>query len=201
MTVVILPKSSQHSSEFPIVCLTLDGWIQSSAMIKQQDVRWCGFRWSIPLLFDYVWNWVLIGLSRLLHAHIAYEIDIAKIIAAFIRISHFFHDLICLNSVACHVETTRCTMMRISLIDSAINWQCLEFVYWYRYLDFFMLVFAYEIDIAKIIAASFRISSCLHDLILSNSIARRVQTTRCTMVRFSLIVSDINWLCFKCLCW
>ena len=47
---------------------------------------------------------VLIGLSRLLHAYIAYETDIAKIIAAFIRISHFLNDLICLNSIACHVQ-------------------------------------------------------------------------------------------------
>ena len=31
---------------------------------------------------------VLIGLSPLLHAHIAYEIDTAKIAAAFIRISY-----------------------------------------------------------------------------------------------------------------
>ena len=30
-------------------------------------------------------NDVLIGLSQLLHAHIAYEIDTAKIIAAFFR--------------------------------------------------------------------------------------------------------------------
>ena len=32
------------------------GWIQSSAMFKQQDARWCGFQWLIPLSFDYVWN-------------------------------------------------------------------------------------------------------------------------------------------------
>ena len=32
---------------------------QSSAMIKQQDIRWCGFRWSIPLSIDYVWNAVI----------------------------------------------------------------------------------------------------------------------------------------------
>ena len=29
--------------------------IQSSAMFKQQDIRWCGFRWSIPLSIGYVW--------------------------------------------------------------------------------------------------------------------------------------------------
>ena len=30
--------------------------IQSPALSKQQDARWCGFRWSIPLSIDYVWN-------------------------------------------------------------------------------------------------------------------------------------------------
>ena len=30
--------------------------IKSSAMYKQQDIRWCGFRWSIPLSIGYVWN-------------------------------------------------------------------------------------------------------------------------------------------------
>ena len=64
---------------------------------------------------------VLIGLSRLLHAHIAYETDTDKIIAAFFRISYCLHDLIRLNAMVCHVQTTRCTMMWISMIDSAIN--------------------------------------------------------------------------------
>ena len=52
----ILTKSSQHFSEFPIVYMNWYGWIQSSAMIKQQDVRWCGFRWSIAISIDYVWS-------------------------------------------------------------------------------------------------------------------------------------------------
>ena len=40
---------------------------------------------------------VLIWISRLLHAHIAYEVDTAKIIAAFFRISYCLLDLIRLN--------------------------------------------------------------------------------------------------------
>ena len=52
---------------------------------------------------------VLIELSRLLHAHIAYETDTAKIIAEFCRISCSVHELIRLNSGACHFQTTRCT--------------------------------------------------------------------------------------------
>ena len=175
--------------------------IQSSAVSKQQDARWCGFCWSIPLLIDYVWStvidtaistpsclyciWnrhrqnhrsilpnflffasfdtlefnrlpcsnnkmyddavfaarfrfqltmfgigVLIGLSRLPHAHIAYEIDTAKIIAAFSRIFYCLLDLILLNSIVYHVQTRRCTVMRFSLVDFIINWLCLEFEYW-----------------------------------------------------------------------
>ena len=54
--VIDTDKSSQHSSEFLIVCLIWYARIQSCAMFKQQDIRWCSFRWSIPLTFDYVWN-------------------------------------------------------------------------------------------------------------------------------------------------
>ena len=57
---------------------------------------------------------LLIPPSRLLPAHIAYEIDNAKMIAAFIPISYCLHDLIRLNSIVCHVQTTKCTMMRCS---------------------------------------------------------------------------------------
>ena len=73
---LIPPKSLQHSAEFPIVCMIWYGWIHSSAMFKQQDVRWCGFRWSIPISIDYVWNVYVDRLSLLLDTHIAYEIPI-----------------------------------------------------------------------------------------------------------------------------
>ena len=63
---------------------------------------------------------VLIGLSRLLDTHIAYEIDTSKITAAIFRISYRLHDLIRLTLIVCHVQTTKCTMMRFSQIDSAI---------------------------------------------------------------------------------
>ena len=82
---------------------------------------------------------VLIWLSRFLHVHIAYERDTDKIIAAFFRISYCLLDLIRLNSIDCHDQTTRYTMMQYSRIDCAIIWLCLEFVYWYGYLDFLIL--------------------------------------------------------------
>ena len=105
--------------------------IQLPAVYKQRDVRWCGFRWSIPLSIDNFAIPVLIGLSRLLHAHIAYKIDTSKIIAAFFRISYRLHDLIRLNSIVCHAQTTRYTMMRFTLIDFDINWLWLS-VYIHR---------------------------------------------------------------------
>ena len=51
-----MQKSSQHSSEFRIVSMIWYAWIQSSAMIKQQDVRWCVFRRSLPLSIEHIWN-------------------------------------------------------------------------------------------------------------------------------------------------
>ena len=82
----------------------------------------------------------LLWLSRLLHARIAYEIDTVKIIAEFLRISYCLLDLIRLNSIVCHDQTTRYLMMQFSLIDSAIIWLCLEWTYWYGYLDSLILI-------------------------------------------------------------
>ena len=75
---------------------------------------------------------ILIWLSRLLHAHIAYEVDTSNIIETFFRISYCLHDLIWLNSIVCHVQTTRCTMIWFSTIDSDINWLCLKCAYWFH---------------------------------------------------------------------
>ena len=114
--------------------------IQLPAKFKQPDVRWCGFCRSIPLSMSYVWNWSIDRLSRLLHAHIAYEIDTSKIIAAFGRISYCLHDWIRLNSIVCHVQKTRWRMMWFSMIDSAINWLYLKCAYWYGYQDSLILI-------------------------------------------------------------
>ena len=103
--------------------------IQLPAVSKQRDVPWCGFRRSIPLSIDYVWNTSIDRLSRLLHADIAYEIDNAKIIAAFLpTFLLFLHDLIRLNSILRHVQPTKFTMMWFSMIDSDINLLCLKCV-------------------------------------------------------------------------
>ena len=73
-------------------------------------------------------NLLLTGLSWHIHDHNSYEIDTAKFIAAFCRISYCLYDLIRLNSIDCHVQTTRFTMMQFSLTASDINWLCLNFV-------------------------------------------------------------------------
>ena len=72
-------------------------------------------------------NRVLIGISQLLHADIAYEIDTAKKIAACCPISYCLHDLVRLNSINCRVQTTRRMMVLFPLFDSVIH--CI----WNRY--------------------------------------------------------------------
>ena len=121
--------------------------IQLPAVFKQQDVRWCGFRW-----LDSAINWLCLEIECW-QGYVDYSCSYCiwnryrQIVAAFSRIfiSYCLHDLIRLNSIVCHVQTTRCTMMRFSLINSAINWLCLEFTYWKGYLDTFMLP-AYQFD-------------------------------------------------------
>ena len=101
--------------------------IQSPAVFKQRDVRWCGFRWSIPLWIGYVWNSCIDRLFRLLHDHIAYETDTDKIIAEFPIVYMIWR----LHSIVCNVQTTRCTMMWFSMIDYDVNWLFLKCAYWF----------------------------------------------------------------------
>ena len=100
---------------------------------------------------------VLIGLSRILHVHIAYEINTSKITAAFFRISYYLHDLIRLNSFICHVQTKK--MYDVSVCADRYRYQLTMFRI--RVLiGLSRLAYAhiaYEIDTAKIIAAFFRI--------------------------------------------
>ena len=86
------------------------------------------------------WNSSIDGASRLLHADIAYEFDTAEIITSFFRISYWLHDLMRMNSIACHVSTTKCTMMRFTPADSDINWQYLQCLYWQGCLDLMILM-------------------------------------------------------------
>ena len=85
--------------------------IQSRAVSKRQEGRWCSFCWSIP------YQLTMFGFR--------------VFIALLCRISHCLQNLIWLNSIVCHVQTTRCTMIWISMIDSDINWLCLKRVFWH----------------------------------------------------------------------
>ena len=98
---------------------------QLTAVSKQQDARWYGFadRFRYQLTIFKIRE--VIGLSRLVHANIAYKIVTTKIIAAFCRISYCMHDLIRMNSIVCHLKRARCLMVWFSMIDSDIN--CLTF--------------------------------------------------------------------------
>ena len=135
---------------------------------------------------------VFIWLSRHIHSCIAYEIDTSKIIATFIRICYCLHNLIRLNSIVCHIQTTRCTI----LLVFADRFRYLLTMFGIRVLIGLSRLLhahiAYEIDTAKIIAAFSRISYCLLDFIRLNSIICHVQTTRCTMMRVSLFDCIIN---------
>ena len=95
--------------------------IQLPAVSKERDVLDAVFADRFHCQLNMFGIRVLIVLSLHLHAHIAYEIDTAKIIAAFCRISYCLYDLIRMNSIVSHVQTTRCTMMWFLMIDSDIN--------------------------------------------------------------------------------
>ena len=83
---------------------------------------------------------VLIWLSWLFHAHIAYITDSAKIMAPFCRISYCLHDFIRLNSIVGYFQTTRCTIIWFSMIDSDMNWLCLKCVFSRGYFDSLILI-------------------------------------------------------------
>ena len=134
-----MTKWLQHSSEFPIVWLLWYARIQSSAMFKQQDIRWCGFRWSIPLSIGYVRNSDIDMAILTPSCSFCIYNRGAEIIAAFCRIAYCLRHVIRLNSVVGYVQTRRCTMIWFSMIDSDINWLCLRCVYSWGSLDSLIL--------------------------------------------------------------
>ena len=178
----ILPKSAQHSAEFPIVCMIIYGWIQSTAESKRQDVRWCSFRWSIPLSIDYVWESSMESVISI--PSCSYSIwnrycqNHCRILPDFLLFV-WFHA----------VEFNRLPCSNDNVYENVV------FADRFRYpLTMFRnraLIgvsrllhdhIAYEIHTSKIIAAFCRISYCLYDIMRLNSIACRVQMTRCTMM-------------------
>ena len=123
--------------------------IQSSAVFKQQDVRWCGFRWSIPLSIDYVRNSIIVRAISTTSCSYAYEIDTAKIVAAFCRISYCLHDFengwISSSSMFKQQDIRRCDfrwsipisidyVWRGELIDRAISTSWYSYCIWNSYI-------------------------------------------------------------------
>ena len=85
--------------------------IQSPTMSKQQDVRWCSFRWSIPLSIDNVWDsyidrvistpsWSYCIWNRWCENH-------RRILLNFVLFK--WYDTV--ELIDCHVQTTRFTMI------------------------------------------------------------------------------------------
>ena len=117
------------------VLIGLSGLLQLSAVSKQRDLRLWGFRWSIPLSIDYVWN---LSIDRAIATPSSsycvwnrYCQDHRSILPNFLMIAWF--DTLELYRLPC--STTRSTMMRFTLIDSDINWLCLKCLYWLGSLD------------------------------------------------------------------
>ena len=166
-------------------------------MFKQQDIRWCGFRWSIPLSIDYVWNsGVDMAISILSCSYCIcnrYWQNHRSILPNFLLFAWF--DTL---------EFNRLPLSNNEIYDNADfadQVHCQLTLFGIRVLiwlsRFIHAHIANVIDTDKIMAAFCRISYCLHDLIRLNSIVSNVQTTRCTVIWFSMIDSDINWLRWK----
>ena len=169
--------------------------VQSRAVSKRQDLRWCSFLWSIPLSIDHVGEW---SIDRVISAPSCsyciwnrYFQNHRRNLSNFLLFVWFhtveFNPRPCSNEKMYDdvvFDDQFCYPLTMFGIHILIGLSGLLHVH-----------IAYEIDTSKIIAEFCRISYCLYDLIRLNSIASRVQTTRCTMMCFSLIDSDINWLC------
>ena len=166
-------------------------------MFKQQDVRWCGFCWSIPLCIDYVWN---SSIDRAISTPSCryfiwnrYCQNYRSILPNFLLLARCntleFNRLPCSNN----------KMYDDAVLADRFRYQLTMFgirvLIWLSRLLHAHIV--YEIYTAKIIAAFIPISYCLHDLIRLNLFVCHAQRARCTIMWFTMIDSDINWLMFE----
>ena len=171
---------------------------QSPAVSKQRDVRWCGFRYSISISIGYLWNACIdMAISTPSCSYWiwnSYWQNHRSILPNFLLFAWFdtleFNRLPCSNNKI-YDDADFADRFRYQLAMFGI--MVLTWLSWLLHAHI-----AYITDGAKIIAAFCRISYCLHDFIRLNSIVGNVQTTRCTMIWFSMIDSDINWLCLNC---
>ena len=151
-------------------------------------------------MINSVFSWLfeireLVKLSRHLHAYIAYGIAFAKITARICLISHCLRDLTRLNSIV--LPSANDKMYDDKVFADRFCFQLIMFKIWelVGHLDSFMLIL--------------RMNSCCQNQRKNRPIFPlfcliwygwiqsycRIQTTRCTMMKFSLIDSVTNWLC------
>ena len=134
---------------------------------------------------------VLIDLSRLLRAQIAYGIDTAKITAALFWISYCLNDLIRLNSIDSHVQTTKYTMIGFrcsiplsiecfwnSIMDRAISTLSCSYCIGNRWCQNHPRIMPNSLLFVRFDTVEFNRLPCAR--------------ARCTMMLFSMIHSDIN---------
>ena len=166
---------------FQLFCMISYCRIQSPAVFKRQDVRWCSFCWLIPLSIDYVWE---SGIDRVISTPSCsycicnrYLQNLCRILPKFLLFVWLytveFYRLPCPNDKI-YDDVVFADRFRYPLAMFG-NW---IFIGLSRLLPAHI---AYEIYTAKIFAALCRISYCLYDFMRLNSIACRLQTTRCTM--------------------
>ena len=145
-------------------------------------------------------NRVLIGLSRLLHAHIVYEIHTAKTIADFCRI-----PIVCMiwygwiqSPAVSNRQDVRWCSFRSSIplsidyvwkscIDRIISTPSCSYSIWYIYYQNHRRILPNLLLFVWFDTVEFHGKLC--------------PSNKITMMQFSLIDSDINWLCLKCVYW
>ena len=163
---------------------------------KMYDYLVFANRFPYPLIM--FGNRILIGLSRIVHAHNAYEIDTSKIIAVFCQISYCLYDLIRLNSIACRDrqhDLWWCSFrwsMPLSIdyvwhscIDRVISTPSCSYCMWNRHFQNYRRILPNFLLFVWFDTVEFNRLPCPND----------------TMICFSLIDSDINWLCLKSVYW
>ena len=69
----MVPKSSQNSAEFPIICMIWYGWIQSSAMCKSKMYDDVDFDDPFRYQLTYVWSMCIDWVITTPSSHIAYK--------------------------------------------------------------------------------------------------------------------------------
>ena len=98
----------------------------SPAVSKQQDVRWCGFRWSIMISINYVWNSNIDrAISTLSFSYCIWNRfcqNNHSILPNFILFASI--DTVEFNLLPC--AKSKIYMMRFSMIDSDMNWLIFE---------------------------------------------------------------------------